>query len=236
MEISTEVRGEATPEPKVLPPPGTGVIPVIPSVHAGPMPTFPSVPVLGGERVHMVGRVDKIRQRKDKLFHRETVQELNKLYEQIHQDQIEEADLHLANPLVQTLMGLAIFTILGLGSSGFIIYALCLARRGSYTLPTPTAPAPLAREMQDALEEMERESPLYVAYKEEGELDKAGRTVPGSIRRSARVQRRPKGWNTANPDAPAQEGPGLPPPPACVEPPQDQGIPLVISPPMPQGE
>ena len=235
-QMSEEEGIEATPGTQVLPPPGADVSPIIPSVHVGPLPTFPSVPVQGGERVRLVGRVNQKPERKGQLFHKKTVEELNQLFEQMHQDQVEEADLHLANPLVQTLMGLAIFTIIGLGGSGFVIYALCLTRRGSYTLPTSSDPAPLAREMQEAIEEMERESPLYVAYKEEGELDKTGRTVPGSIRRSARVQRRPKGWNSTNPVPPAQGEPGLPPPPACADPPPDQKPPLVISPPMPQGE
>ena len=140
------------------------------------------------------------------------------MFEERHHDQEEEKELHLGNPLVQTVLGLIVFTLVGLGGCAFVIYALCLRAQGSHVgtpMTSPSAHAPLAREVQEAVEEMERESPLFVAYKEEGELDTSGKMIPGSIRRSARVQRRPKGWNAARVEikAPRAEEPDLPPPP-----------------------
>ena len=166
----------------------------VPKVHTGVLPSFPSIPVTGGGVVKMTGKVSPVGPWQANPAHVQTVQDLTEVYQRMHDKESNEVDLHLVNPLVQVLLGLTLITILGAGASAFVIYALCLRQRGSYTLP-PASPMP--KEVKDALEEMEKETPLYVSYVEEGEIDRHGRTVPGSLRRKARVQRRPPGWASA---------------------------------------
>ena len=109
-----------------------------------------------------------------------SLRELEDLYQEIHDHQAGQSDLHLINPMIQILIGVILFTILGGFTCLFIIYALCVTKRNSQSPQrTPSAP-PLP----------EDEETTFVQYISTGELiDESGASVPGTLRKSVRLVR-----------------------------------------------
>ena len=164
-----------------------------PRVHMGELPEFATLPVQGGETILMKGTVTKGHRSRARLNTMKALRELERMYEIHHSEKIENVDLHLSHPLVRTVMGLILFTVCGGFVMMFVVYAMCLAKRQAtrdLERAPLTATPPAAKEEDDLKEEPE----FFVAYREEGEMDIGGQKVPGTLRRSVRVQKRPKGW------------------------------------------